>query len=106
MPTATPPRLHRTARWFHALSDKTRLEILTCLRQGEQCVCDLNDTFKTGQSRLSFHLKVLKDAGLIKDRPEGRWVYYSLDPGAIEEMEDFLESLKEVIDKPRRTLRC
>ena len=60
---------------FHALSDETRLEIMERLKDGEQCVCDLTDALKSAQSRLSFHLKVLKDAGLIKDRPEGRWIY-------------------------------
>ena len=72
---------------FHALSDETRLQILEQLRDGEQCVCDLTSTFKTGQSRLSFHLKVLKDAGLVIDRPEGRWVYYSLNAEAGEHLQ-------------------
>ena len=71
---------------FHALSDETRLEILERLKDGEQCVCDLTDALKTGQSRLSFHLKVLKDAGLIIDRPEGRWIYYSLNSEGLEDI--------------------
>jgi len=65
------------------------------LRAGEQCVCDLTEAFKTGQSRLSFHLRVLKDAGLVTDRPEGRWIYYSLNPDAIRELEDLVAWLKE-----------
>lgn len=75
------------SRLFHALSDETRLQILEQLRDGEQCVCDLTSAFKTGQSRLSFHLKVLKDAGLVIDRPEGRWVYYSLNAEAVEHLQ-------------------
>jgi len=63
----------------HALSDQTRLEILNRLKQGEQCVCELTDALQTGQSSLSFHLRVLKGAGFIRDRPEGRWMYYSLN---------------------------
>jgi len=43
-------------RWFHALSDETRLRLLELLRDGEQCVCDLTDVLETGQSRLSFRL--------------------------------------------------
>jgi ArsR family transcriptional regulator len=73
---------------FHALSDETRLEIMERLKDGEQCVCDLTDALKTGQSRLSFHLKVLKDAGLITDRPEGRWTYYSLNREVLKELEE------------------
>ena len=67
-----------TARLFHALSDETRLAVLEMLRGGERCVCDLQDAVGAAQSRLSFHLKVLKDAGLVTDRKEGRWSYYTL----------------------------
>ena len=104
MPPTTKLDLTRSARWFHALADETRLRILECLRGGEQCVCDLTETFKTGQSRLSLHLKVLKDAGLIKDRPEGRWVYYSLNHVSLEEVHDFMESLQEPTSSSSR--RC
>src|ERR687897_989849 len=55
----------RAAELFHALSDGTRLSILHCLRFGERCVCDMTDALDAAQSRLSFHLKVLKDAGLV-----------------------------------------
>ena len=55
--------LSKAVRLFHALSDETRMRIVECLKDGEQCVCDMTETFMTGQSRLSFHLKVLKDAG-------------------------------------------
>ena len=78
----TIKRRETSVSLFHALSDETRLEIMERLKEGEQCVCDLTDALKTGQSRLSFHLKVLKDAGLITDRPEGRWIYYSLNSGS------------------------
>lgn len=74
--TIAMTRRKKAVGGFHALSDETRLEILERLKDGEQCVCDLTVALKTGQSRLSFHLKVLKDAELIKDRPEGRWIYY------------------------------
>jgi ArsR family transcriptional regulator len=85
----------KAALLFHALSDPTRLELLERLKTGEQCVCDLTDLMHTGQSRLSFHLKVLKEAGLIDDRREGRWMYYSLNPGVIEELEELVVALKQ-----------
>jgi ArsR family transcriptional regulator len=87
-------RRETSVSFFHALSDETRLEIMERLKDGEQCVCDLTDALKTGQSRLSFHLKVLKDAGLITDRPEGRWIYYSLNREALEELEAVVLSLQ------------
>src|SRR5207253_1232943 len=106
MQTRVEQGLKRTARWFHALSDGTRLQILERLSEGEQCVCDLTDMLETGQSRLSFHLKTLKDAGIIVDRREGRWVYYSLNPHVIEEVEKFVTSLKTMSRRLRNASKC
>ena len=81
------------ARRFHALSDPTRVEILERLRNGERCVCELTDVLDAAQSRLSFHLKTLREAGLVSDRKEGRWVYYALVPEALESMASALQTL-------------
>jgi len=86
--------LTRAQRSFHALSDETRLRLISLLGEGEQCVCDLTDALQAGQSRLSFHLKVLKDAGLVTDRKDGRWVYYTLEPRALDELAEFVADLK------------
>lgn len=91
---------------FHALSDETRLALLNRLKDGEQCVCELTDAMKAAQSRLSFHLKVLKDAGLVEDRREGRWMYYSLSAQAIEELEDLVGSLKKAARSAVSAGRC
>jgi len=91
---------------FSALGDETRLDILAQLRGGERCVCELTEAIQTSQSRLSFHLKVLKDAGLIKDRPEGRWVYYSIHTDAMEELEEMVRLLREGGRASRGTVRC
>ncbi len=64
---------------FKALSDETRLRILSLMKDGEICVCDIAETLKMTQPNISFHLSMLKEAGLIKDRKNGRWVHYSLD---------------------------
>ena len=92
--TATSQRLERSARVFHALSDETRLAILARLRNGARCVCDLQDLLGAAQSRLSFHLKTLKDAGLVSDHKEGRWTYYALKPAALAAVEAELEGLR------------
>jgi ArsR family transcriptional regulator len=84
----------QTAQVFHALSDATRLGILEMLRDGERCVCDLMDSLDAAQSRLSFHLKVLKEAGLVSDRRDGRWVYYTLSQGALADAEEYVGELK------------
>lgn len=64
---------------FKALSDKTRLRILKLLEDGELCVCDMVAAFDIVQPKVSFHLNVLKQAGLVKDRKEGKWMHYGID---------------------------
>lgn len=84
--------LDRLAELFHALSDPTRLRIVGELLGGERCVCDLTAALDAAQSRLSFHLKTLKQAGLVTDRRDGRWVFYSLVPEALSELGGFCAS--------------
>ena len=93
MTTAAPYALARAAALFHALSDETRLAVLALLQDGERCVCELQEPLGAQQSRLSFHLKVLKDAGLVSDRREGRWAYYQLDRETMREAATALASL-------------
>jgi ArsR family transcriptional regulator len=69
---------------FKALADKKRLQIMHVLTQrGKVCVCDLCDIVDMAQSKLSYHLKILLDAGLIRKDTQGTWSYYELDTGAI-----------------------
>jgi ArsR family transcriptional regulator, arsenate/arsenite/antimonite-responsive transcriptional repressor len=89
------------SRRFRALADATRLKIIDRLRDGEECVCNLTGPLGTRQSLLSFHLRTLKEAGLVSDRKEGRWVYYTLNLDVLDEMMQALEMLK----KPRKGLR-
>ena len=94
MTAASDSRTERAIELFHALSDETRLEIIELLRKGERCVCELTDSLDAAQSRLSFHLRVLKDAGIVRDRKDGRWVHYELVPDVFEEMETLVAGLK------------
>ncbi|BAU63762.1 transcriptional regulator, ArsR family [Stanieria sp. NIES-3757] len=64
---------------FHALSYPLRFSVVELLKQQELFVCDLCDRLQVSQSKLSFHLKTLKEADLIIPRQEGRWIYYSLN---------------------------
>ncbi len=93
--------LARAAEGFHALSDPTRLAVLAELRDGEQCVCDLVDALGIAQSLLSFHLRVLKAAGFVTDRREGRWAFYTLVRERLDESEQGLKALRPL----RRSLR-
>lgn len=106
MPVAPAADRHRTAALAHALSDETRLGLLAALRHGERCVCDLMTDLDAAQSRLSFHLRVLKDAGLVTDRRDGRWSFYTLVPAAIEELHDGVVGLRPVNPLPLAREGC
>jgi ArsR family transcriptional regulator, arsenate/arsenite/antimonite-responsive transcriptional repressor len=84
-----------TVQRLKALSDDKRFRILEQLGEGERCVCDLTDALDAGQSLLSFHLKTLKDAGLVNDRRAGRWVHYSINVEALGELEAVLRALRK-----------
>lgn len=81
---------------FHALSDPLRIQVLELLRHQELCVCDLCDRLAVRQSKLSFHLKTLKDAELIRARQEGRWVYYSLNLPQLARLEQYLSDFRRL----------
>ncbi|MBM4194748.1 MAG: winged helix-turn-helix transcriptional regulator [Gemmatimonadetes bacterium] len=84
----------KAAAFFHALSDETRIAALQMLRGGELCVCELQDGLGgIAQSRLSFHLKVLKEAGLVTDRKQGRWSYYAINAEAVQVVHDIVRDL-------------
>ena len=106
MSTVASLDLYRAAQLFHALSDETRLGIISMLRGGEQCVCDLQSAFDAAQSRLSYHLKVLKAAGLVTDRLEGRWSYYSIVPAALTETHDLVRTLASEERAGRKALKA
>ena len=64
---------------FHALSDPLRLRVVQLLRSQELCVCQLREQLDVSPSKLSFHLKILKQANLLLSQHQGRWIYYSLN---------------------------
>jgi len=76
-----------THTFFHALSDPTRLRCLALLHtQGELCVCDLTRALGVSQPKMSRHLALLRDLGIVKARREGVWVHYRIHPGLPEWM--------------------
>ena len=94
MPTAARPDSAQVAGWFHALADETRVQIVELLSHKERCVCELEQVLGVAQSRLSFHLKVLKDAGLLADRRDGRWMYYNLQRETLDQIAAYTKSVK------------
>lgn len=75
---------------FRALSDPIRLNIVKLLKKREMCVCDICDMLQIKQPKLSFHLKALRESGLLNTRQQGRWVYYSLNPSQFELVTNYL----------------
>ncbi|MFB2770475.1 ArsR/SmtB family transcription factor [Pelatocladus sp. BLCC-F211] len=81
---------------FHALSEPLRIKVLELLRDRELCVCDLCDALGVSQSKLSFHLKTLKEADLVLSRQEGRWIYYSLNFPQFAVLEEYLANYRRL----------
>lgn len=79
---------------FHALSDPLRLQIVDLLKTQELCVCDLCEALDIAQSKLSFHLKILKEAQLVQSRQEGRWIYYRLNLSQFIVLEEYLAQFR------------
>ena len=72
---------------FKALANSSRLKIISLLSQHEElCVCKLEAALGCNQSLTSYHLAVLKDAGLITQREDGTWSYYKLDKERLREL--------------------
>ncbi|MDX2232227.1 MAG: metalloregulator ArsR/SmtB family transcription factor [Leptolyngbyaceae cyanobacterium bins.349] len=79
---------------FHALSEPLRVKVVELLREHELCVCDLCEALDVAQSKLSFHLKTLKEANLLRSRQEGRWIYYSLNLPQFVALEQYLSEFR------------
>ncbi len=100
--TAQPLEHQQARQLLKALADPLRLDLVQALSGGERCVCDLVADLNLAQSRLSFHLKVMREAGLIEAREEGRWVYYRLRAGALEQLQAWLGELAAGCQAPAR----
>lgn len=87
--------IKKEADVFKAMADPCRLEILSLLREGELCACEIMIGVDRPQSSTSHHLSILKDAGLIKERKDGRWSRYRLSEGAVIEMLNLVKLMKE-----------
>ncbi len=106
MTAATSTDASRAAILFHALADQIRLDVVDLLSDGERCVCELMDQLGLAQSRLSWHLKTLTDAGIIRGRREGRWNYYSLNPDVLGEATAYLEAVAATPRRAKRTAKA
>jgi ArsR family transcriptional regulator len=83
------------AQSYAALADPVRWRAVELLSEGPRCVCDLESALGVAQSRLSYHLGVLRDSGLVSARKDGRWMYYSLEPRALDRLRARLGDLAD-----------
>jgi DNA-binding transcriptional ArsR family regulator len=79
---------------FKAVADVTRLKILKLLSGGELCICEIMLALKRPQSSISHNLSILEDAGLVKERKEGKWCRYRISDGAVTDMLNLAGRLK------------
>lgn len=80
---ASSTTVEQVSPFLRLLAEPNRLRILVLLTRGEQCVCEIEQALDLPQNLTSHHLAVLRRAGLLADRREGRWVYYRLAPEAL-----------------------
>lgn len=78
--------MKKIAEFYKALGDETRLKIIKMLSGHEMCVCEIIDKLDMSQPAISHHLKILRQAGLVKDSREGKWIYYSLNDGVFKDV--------------------
>jgi len=103
---AEPLAEDQAQRLLRALAEPIRLQVLAALQNGERCVCDLTSDLDLGQSKLSFHLKVLKESGLIRARQDGRWIYYGLEPASLLLLRDWLGERAIACQSPAPPCSC
>ena len=85
----SPAGADELAVMFKAVADPVRLRLLSmiaCHPGGESCVCDLTPAFDMTAPSISYHLKILREAGLITSERRGTWVYYRVEPGVMARM--------------------
>ena len=84
---------------FKALSDETRLRIMILISEKELCVCQIEAALELSQVKISRHLRILKDAGLLKDRRDGLWIYYSHTDPKNKVEENLFRCFREYLSK-------
>jgi ArsR family transcriptional regulator len=91
-----------------SLNDETRLKILRFINENDEvCVCNIENSFKMIQSRISRHLRILKEAGFLKVDRKGRWAYYSIRKPLDKFRQNILEEISYLeLDIPKLDVGC
>ena len=81
---------------LQAFAESYRIQVIELLRDRELCACDIANHLGISASKLSFHLKILREAGLIQGRQEGRWIYYRLNLPQFVVLEQYLAEFRRM----------
>jgi ArsR family transcriptional regulator len=84
--------MEKTVELLKAIADETRLKIILLLSRQEMAVCEFINALKLSQPAVSHHLKILKQAGLVKDNREGKWIFYTIDHQKFKDLGNDLEN--------------
>ncbi len=76
--------MKKLVNFFKAIGEETRYKILIMLIKEEMCICELIEELKLSQSAVSHHVKILKQANLVNDRRNGKWIFYSINKEGFE----------------------
>lgn len=96
----------KKARLFQALSDERRLRILELLRHGEKCTCTLTEEINMPQSSLSYHMKILSEAGIVSGREDGKWTHYRISAQGSKKAIAVLKEITNVEEEAADTDAC
>jgi ArsR family transcriptional regulator, arsenate/arsenite/antimonite-responsive transcriptional repressor len=105
----TNEQLAELTRWVKVICEPNRLLLLERIIAGVQCNCELGDALQMAPNLISHHLSVLRDAGLIeteRDPSDARWVYYSINPKAMEELSSLFGKFFDTSRIQPRRLTC
>ncbi len=86
----------QTAKIFKALCDENRVQIVQLLQSGEKCACNISDALGIAQSKLSYHMKILCDSGIIESWYIGKWTHYKISAQGSEAAVKLLEDITKV----------
>ncbi|MGM1047349.1 MAG: ArsR/SmtB family transcription factor [Bacillota bacterium] len=102
-------QLKEIAEKLKLLGDKTRLTMLTLLKEREWCVCEFVEIFDMSQPAISQHLRKLKSQGIVNESKRGQWVYYSLnveDKPYIKVVLDEMPTSQEILSSFNKDINC
>lgn len=83
----------KVANVFKALSDEKRISVIQYLLSGEKCACEISEKLEMSQSKLSYHMKILCESGLIESWYVGKWTHYKISQSGSQHAVNLLENL-------------